>query len=86
MHFSRLFLGVSRGVRLGQGKSAVMTVTKSVFAQVDGEPFKLFPSKSVIQFHNQSTMLFNIQKSSSEKQYERLTGHPFRVRVTATYL
>jgi hypothetical protein len=75
MHLGALQAGWSSGIRLGQASRAVFYNLSVVPVQCDGEPWLLPPCKTTIEFQNQSTMLFNILKTSS-RRFKQLTGHP----------
>jgi hypothetical protein len=74
LHLGALQAGWSSGLRLGQAHHAVIHTLAVLPAQCDGEPWLLPPSRTVVEFKNQSTMLFNIAKHP--KQFRTVTGLP----------
>lgn len=73
MHLGALQAGWSSGIRLGQAKEATLHTVCVIPAQCDGEPWLLPACKTTITFYKQSTMLFNLARTSA-KRYTTVTG------------
>lgn len=73
MHLGALQAGWSSGIRLGQAREATLHTVCVIPAQCDGEPWLLPACKTTISFYKQSTMLFNLARTSA-KRYTTVTG------------
>lgn len=73
MHLGALQAGWRSGIRIGQAHHAVLYVVSVVPVQCDGEPWLMPPCKTTIEFRNQSTMLYNLSKTSPHR-YTTVTG------------
>jgi len=74
MHLGALQAGWSSGLRLGQASRAALYNLCVVPVQCDGEPWLLPPCKTVVEFQNQSTMLFNVKGKSAYQRFRTVSG------------
>jgi len=65
--------GIAQGHKIGQGNHVEIIVGTEIEAQVDGEPFKIPPSKILVEHHNQAPVVINSNKDKFGGQQARLT-------------
>jgi len=73
-HLAKLQVGLSSGIRLGQGRTIKFTSDRPLPAQVDGEPWLMIPAAVMITHNSRVRLYFNSNVKDAEEQ-ERLLTH-----------
>jgi diacylglycerol kinase family enzyme len=76
LHLARIqtHTSVGGGIRLGQGKSLKVTVTRALPAQVDGEPWAMVPCEVTINHLNKANLLYNIHAKGADAKEKKITS------------
>jgi len=72
MHMGLIQSGMGKGKRLAQASTVKIINTKAIPVQVDGEPWLMPPTETVITHHGQASMLFNAKNSRARAKMTKM--------------